>query len=153
MQSFTGFIICVPDENLHKTLVKVWRAVSGISPLFKSQSISAIRAHYPPITPKVIINTPSDAMKKLIGHHSIVIATNVEDRTIAANLAKSMFEEAGYQAVAHIDPEPEFPPGFLSMVSIPALEGIALMFWPLDGQVTPEVQNKLPKRTAWEDDI
>lgn len=137
-----------PDTTLRNALIGAIAAAGGQIPVMKSDSESAMRAHYAPTLSKAIINTASERMQDVIGFHNAVIAIEVSDQVAAANRAKEVFERAGFPATVHTHAEPEFPDGFLTFVSVPALRGTALMFWP-NTPPPPEVITTLPKRLPW----
>jgi hypothetical protein len=143
-----------PDTKLRNALIRVIQETTNIKPVMKSDSDAAKRAHYAPATAKVIINTASPAMHELLGKHIAVPALVVADRVAAASRAKEIFEEAGFPATVHTNAEPEFPDGFIVFVSVPALNGLPILFWPRDEDVmkmNPEVLKTLPRREPWTD--
>lgn len=145
--------IC-PTLDLRNTLIKAIAAAGGPKPVLKSNSESAQRAHYAPAPAKIIINTASEKMHQILGHHSVAVAIEVEDRIAAAKIAQMTFAEAGYEADVLTQAEPEFPDGFLTFVRIPALMGITLMFWPKSETIQamdPAALDGLPKREPWTD--
>jgi len=142
--------IC-PNREVRNTLIRAIQETSGIRPVLKSDSESASRAHYAPAPAKLIINTASERMHRLLGKHSIALAIEVADRIEAAKVAQRVFKDAGLGATVHTQAEPEFPDGFLTFVSVPALEGIVLMFWPRKEDVSPELMAQLPQREPWTD--
>lgn len=140
--------IC-PDLKLRNTLIRAIQAMSGISPVMKSDSESAQRAHYAPAISRLIINTASAAMHAKLGKHSVALAVVVEDRVAGAERARAVFENAGYVATVHTQAEPEFPDGFLTFVAAPDLDGITLMCWPRPQDVTEELRRTLPRNFPW----
>ncbi len=143
--------IC-PNTKAQNALIRAIQETGNIKPAMKSSSVSARRTHYAVAKTKLIINTASDAMHELLGKHSVALAVEVADRVAAANRAKEIFNEEGFEAAVHTHAEPEFPDGFLTFVSVPALEGITLLFWPRNEDVTPDLVSQLPKREPWSDE-
>jgi len=151
MELAINTVFVCPSLYLRDTVIKAIEEASGVRPAMKSRSVSANRAHYAPAISRVIINTASPQMHRAIGPHSCVIALEVIDRVDAANRAQKVFEKAGFNAYVETHAEPEFPDGFLVFVAVPALEGIALLFWPRPEDISPEVGAGLPKREVWSD--
>jgi hypothetical protein len=143
-----------PNTKFRNALIRVIQETGDIKPVMKSDSAMAKRAHYAPAASKIIINTASPAMHDLLGYHYAVPAIEVEDQKAAANRAKEIFEEEGLEATVHTHAEPEFPDGFIVFVSIPALDGLPIMFWPKEKNVAkmdPAILKTFPKREPWTD--
>ena len=143
-------VFVCPNLELRDLVIKVIQETSGIKPVRKSDSESAQRAHYAPATAEVIVNTAPEAMHDLLGRTSVALALRVDDRVAAAKIAAMIFAEAGYSAKIQTHAEPEFPDGFVVFVSVKALNGIVLMFWPKPEHVTPELLAHLPKQEPWD---
>ena len=144
-----GVVVCAPTEALQKLLAHTYFVLGGTDPKTRSESASAVRAHYSPMNLRFIINAPSQAMKELLGPHSVALQFCVRDRKEAARLVVSIFNNGGYEAFAHIDPEPEYETGFLSAVSVPALGGIAFILGPRNEDLKNFDLTKLPKHEQW----
>lgn len=150
-----NIVVCSPDLRLRNTLIRAIQETSGgpetgIKPAMKSDTQMVRRAHYAPAESQIILNTASPEMSELFGgHHPVAVAIIVPDRVAAAEKAKTIFEEAGYEAKVHTNAEPAFPDGLIVFVIVPALKGIILMFWPDRATIPPEVAANLPQRKLW----
>ncbi|MHB8710498.1 MAG: hypothetical protein ACYC6X_03050 [Minisyncoccota bacterium] len=149
-KGINSVFVC-PNLEIRNALIRAISEAGKVRPAMKSDSVSARRAHYASALSKTIINVSSGEMQLVIGPHSSVIAIETANRVDAANCAKKVFNDAGFEATVHTQAEPEFPEGFIVFVAVPALKGIALMFWPRPEDVTPEIGHDLPKRVEWTD--
>ncbi|MBX4210631.1 hypothetical protein KW783_01525 [Candidatus Parcubacteria bacterium] len=98
--------------------------------------------------PRLIINTASPAMHIKLGHHCAAQVISVQDPMESAEKAAAMLKRDGLQAIAVLDPEPEFPKGLIAFVTAPELGGIVLLFW--SESPNPALLAQMPPSEPWE---
>ena len=125
-----GLIVVCGDLRLRNTLIRAIQAAGGPSPVRKGNTKAVKRAYYDPAQTRVIINAASPEIQEKLGPHCGVATITVGNPAAAAESARKVFQEAGYLARVHTDAEPGLPDGFMAFLSVPALNGILLLFWP-----------------------
>ena len=119
-----------PTLRTRNAFIDVLQRLGGLSPVAKHDTSAASRALYNEFTGRMIVNTPSEAMQELLGKHRITFAIEVDDPTLAGNTAIDILGGYGFGATLYVRAEPELPEGFMCFVSVPAFDGIMLLFWP-----------------------
>jgi hypothetical protein len=125
-----GLILVFPDKPLQLTVIKAIEASSGIKPIGKGNTPLVDRAYYAEAPTRVIINFSRDAIYKELGLISAAVPIEVDNPREAAEKAKEIFKEAGYRATVHTNVEPNLPDGFMAFLVVPAMDRIALLYWP-----------------------
>jgi hypothetical protein len=123
-------ILIFPDLASRNAYIQVLKAVTSITPVGKGNTPSAHRAYYPESSGRFIVNTSSPEMQKRLGRHRVAIPVDVDDPTAAGKQAIEILDSLGFDASMDDQAEPEMPKGFMVFVSVPAFDGIILLFWP-----------------------
>ncbi len=142
-------VVSCPDIQVRNTLIHVIETIGHIAPVATRENISVNQALYTPAISKLIINTPTEKMQRILGYHAVTLALETKDRVASAYIAKKIFNDAGYEATVHEHAEEEFPQGFIVFVTIPALNGVALLLWPRQEDVPLSVARSLPPTQPW----
>jgi len=144
-----NIVIITRDKRVRDALVKVRNVIEGSSPVAKSESASASRAHYGQDMMETIINCASEHMFEVLGDHSVAMSFATENRVATAEKVADIFHQHGLTPTIHLDAEPEFPKDFLVFVSAPEANGVVILLCPRREDVSQEVMATLPKRTPW----
>lgn len=150
MNAKLNFVLVCPTLKARNLLIEVMQKVGDLSPVAKKDTKSAQRAYYPPLASKLIVNTAAGFMHEKLGNHSVAVSFEVENPTLAAEAARDILLDGGFNPQIHTHAEPEFPEGFIAFVSAPEFAGIVLLFTPK--RPDPKILESLDKSVPWNSD-
>ena len=81
-----------PNLEIRNALIRAIQKTGNISPELKSDSQEVKRALYAPAMTRLIINTASDKIRKVLGYPSVALAVEVFNQVKAAQQARSMLD-------------------------------------------------------------
>ncbi|HEX4104001.1 MAG TPA: hypothetical protein VHZ04_00795 [Candidatus Paceibacterota bacterium] len=118
--------------------MRVLEETSGVAPVGKGHTPGVKRAYYEPAMSRAIINTASPAIQERLGFPVAIDVTEVENPMEAAQKAVEIFGRYGYFAKIIDDLETGLRKGFMAFVIVRELPHYALLYWPMEKNVTPE---------------